>query len=203
MPRPLLSNTFRGASTSLARLVSIRSDSVHLPAKYQQFVAEMIMLRLFSVLEKTIAEIAYKICCGAEYINGNVPVLLYRACSIQDARAAMLSRGRARIASELKWTKSKYIADSTKYTIDGHEKFIFFARTHGGMLDEMRKVRNHIAHNNSSTRLNYKQVVRMSYGADVKTPVGVFLTSTKRVPVSKIDEYLVSTRIIINDMVSG
>ncbi len=74
-------------------------------AKYQHFIAEMIMLRLFSIFEDSVAEIAYKLASGAMYSNGNYPTLTCQAGSMAGARGLFLNHGRARSVQNLKWTK--------------------------------------------------------------------------------------------------
>jgi hypothetical protein len=45
------------------------TDASYLDAKYQYVINEIVMLRLFSILENTIGEIAMKLACGANYRN--------------------------------------------------------------------------------------------------------------------------------------
>ena len=67
----------------------------------------------------------------------------------------------------------------------------------------MRKVRNHIAHRTESTYSDFKSVIISTFGAHLKIQVGPFLTSDKRLPMPKIDTYLSTGKIIVNDLTKG
>ena len=180
-----------------------RSDSLMLEAKYQYFVAEVIMLRLFSILEQSIAEIAYKIVAGASYLNGNSPILLTSARNVAGAKTLLLTYGRRKPVQNLKFTKSKFIRDSVRYVINASDAFVVKSQWHGARIDEMRKVRNHLAHRNTSTRKEYNKVVRSIYGANLRIQTGPFLVSTKRRVPANIDRYIGEVRIIMHDLMNG
>lgn len=203
MPTPSLAITLRDTGTGLNNLERFRSDSKELEPRYQYFIAELMMLRLFAIMEGAIADIAYKLVAGATYLNGTEPIRLFSANSMASARAAMLNYGRQNARQNLRWTKSKDIRDSTSTVLPPTESFIRYARENGHLLDEMRKVRNYIAHNNADSRSGYRQVIRLTYGANSKVSSGVFLVSIRRQSVAKIDEYIANARIIIADLVNG
>lgn len=203
MPVPRLDITLRNTQRGIDYLAKYRTDSRDLAPKYQYFIAELIMLRLFAIIENAIAEVAYKLVAGAAYINGNKPRRLFSASSIAGARTGMLSHGRTNPRQNLSWSKSKYIRESTSKVLAPTESYLTYARVHGGSLDEMRKVRNFIAHRNITSRRGYKQVVRATYGANSKVDVGPFLVSEQRTSTAKIDSYLLGANIIITDMVKG
>ena len=203
MPVPRLDITLRDTRRRIDYLANFRSDSRDLAPRYQYFIAELIMLRLFAIMENAIADVAYKLVAGAAYINGNQPRRLYIARSIAGARTAMLTYGRSKPRQNLSWTKSKYIRESTSTVLAPTEIYLTYAQAHGGTLDEMRKVRNFIAHRNSSSHIGYKQVVRAAYGAHSKIGVGPFLVSEQRSSTTKIDSYLLAVKIIITDLANG
>lgn len=203
MPTPKLSITVRNASQAITKLERYRNDSLDLEAKYQQFIAEMIMLRLFSVLEDSVSEIAYKLASGSKYLNGCRPRLRVQAGSMSGSRGLFLSHGRTRPIQNLKWTKARFIRESVQHVISPMDPFIVAAQRNGATIDEMRKIRNVLAHNTKSAKSDYKAVVRMAYGANVKITPGAFLSTTRRNPVCKLNQYLTSTKIILADMVGG
>ena len=203
MPTPKLQITIRNSRQAIDKLSLFRRESQSLEAKYQHFIAEMIMLRLFSIFEDSVAEIAYKLASGATYANGILPTLASQAGSMMGARGLFLSHGRTRSVQNLKWTKSKYIRESVQYVISTTDPFILSAQRNGNIIDEMRKVRNVLAHNTTSARSEYKKVVRQAYGANVQIVPGAFLSSTRRTAVCNLDRYLSSTKLILDDMVSG
>jgi hypothetical protein len=203
MPTPKLQITIRNSHQAIDKLNLFRRESESLEAKYQHFIAEMIMLRLFSVLEDSVAEIAYKLASGAVYTNGSLPTLMAQAGSIMGARGLFLNHGRSRPVQNLKWTKSKFIQQSVQYVISNTDPFISSAQRNGNIINEMRKVRNILAHRNTSARNDYREVVRQVYGANVHIVPGAFLSSTRRTAVSNLDRYLSSTKLVLVDMVSG
>ena len=203
MPLPNLSITLRNSHLAVDKLKSFRVESENLEAKYQHFIAEMIMLRLFSIFEDTVAEIAYKLASGATYINGSQPNLTSQAGSMVGARGLFLSHGRARPLQNLKWTKARYIRESVQHVILNTDPFVNSAQRNGNIIDEMRKVRTVLAHNTSSAKSGFKTVVRLAYGANVSITPGAFLSTRRRVPICNLDRYLASKKIVLDDMASG
>lgn len=203
MATPKLEVTSRKADAMLDVLDGYRADSLSIDIKYQYFIAEVIMLRLFSVLEQTIEEVAYKLVAGGKYLNGNNPVLSVTANSVAGARTLLLNHGRSRPVQNLKWTKSQYIRQSVQHVIDVSDAYVVNAQVHGSKIDEMRKVRNHLAHRNTSTRREYNRVIRNIYGANIRLQTGPFLISTKRTAMANIERYIRESRIIIDDLIKG
>lgn len=203
MARPNLNITIQNSTLQIDRLHQHQLDCARLEAKYQHFIGEMIMLRLFSIFEDTVAELAYKIAAGAFYINGSSPLLLKKAGRTRDSRALMMNHGRIRPVDNLKWTKPKFIKESVQHVISPAEPFILNAQVHGQIIDEMRKVRNSLAHNSTSARADFKQVLRQIYGFNKNVSPGVFLISTKHHRVCNLTRYIGSTKLIIQQMASG
>ena len=61
MPTPSLAITLRDTGAGIKNLETFRSDSKGLDPRYEYFIAELITLRLFAILESAIADIAYKL----------------------------------------------------------------------------------------------------------------------------------------------
>jgi len=203
MALPSLAITLREAQTQIDKLQRHKIDAERLEAKYQHFIGEMIMLRLFTIFEDTVAELAYKIAAGGKYLNGKSPMLIARASRAQDSRALFLTHGRAKPFSHLKWTKARYIRESIETVIPANEKFIVAAQIHGQTIEEMRRTRNALAHNTTSARSDFRDVIRQTYGAHIALTPGVFLISTKRSNVCQMNRYLSSTKAILTAMSSG
>ena len=203
MATPNLSITIKNANTLIWKLQSHKTDSEKLEAKYQHFIAEMIMLRLFSIFEEAVSEIAFKLAAGGTYTNGSVPILNIRSSSIAASRGLFLNYGRVRPETNLKWTKARYIKESVEYIMPSTERFIINAQNYGSIIEEMRKVRNMLAHNTHSARADYKCVIRQTYGANINISPGAYLTSTRRLPICNLNKYIASTRAIIAAMASG
>ena len=172
-----------------------------LPPELYGFVAEIMMLRIFSVLEYTIRETTTRLACGVPYRDGVTPVHIIHYCSsIPNAIDNFKTYNRAKAKSQLQFTNVSQTNDSIKYIIDNSETFRVKLGRYGTQFEEMRKVRNHIAHRTSSTRQGFKDVIRQRYGANVRIKPSAFLVSTKRQPRPIIKEYLTIVKVIINDV---
>ena len=71
------------------------------------------------------------------------------------------------------------------------------------LIDELRRVRNRIAHNNAQSRTNYRDVVRRHYGAFLNhvTP-GMLLLSSRKKP-TLIEQYIKKQRIFVKDIIKA
>lgn len=203
MALPNLSNTIIFAEKQIDRLLQHKVDAEQLEAKYQHFIGEMVMLRLFSIFEDCVAEMAFKLAAGGKYLNGTSPALIARSSRVQDSRALFLTHGLAKPRANLKWTKARFIRESVENILPPTEKFITNIQNHGQILEEMRQVRNVLAHNSPSARAEFKSVIRRVYGANVSISAGAFLTSTRRSTPCNLNRYLTSTKIILRAMGSG
>jgi len=174
-----------------------------LEVRYQYMISEIVMLRLFSVLESTISEVAFKLACGASYRSGRIPISHKQCKSIQDAFINMLSHNRKKAYQFLKWTKASFVRDSIEHVLDISDSFYSNVQIHSNLIDEMRIVRNHIAHHTSSTKKEYIILLQKLYGGNPRLTMGAFLTSTNRNTIPNIDRYIRTTKIILNDITNG
>ena len=202
MAVPRVDVTVRNTTLGLERLERFRADSQSLAPEHQHLIAELIMHRLFTIVDSAIEDLACKLVAGGSYLNGTQPARLFTAKSMDGAKSAMLTHGRRRARKYLQWTSAGAIRDSTRQVLDGREPFIVYAQAHGYLLNEMRKVRNFLAHKSPEARQNYRDVVRAVYGANSRVSIQVFLTSRRR-PVPKVDEYLATSKILISDLARG
>lgn len=197
MPRVSLNTTFTRAQNDIAILESYISQAESLGVRYQHFVGEVVMLRLFAVYEQTTREFALKLACNGTYRNGTFPLVHHQCKSLEDAADQMAVLGRAKPV-QLKWTKAEYVLESVQHVLDVTDRFTSEIRNHGDLINEMRIVRNHIAHRTGSTQREFRKVVRRRYGAAAKLPSGSYLVSTKRHPQSNIRRYILSVRALLN-----
>ena len=203
MPASRVYVTVRDTTTDIERLETFRTNSQSLTPLHQYLIAELIMLRLFSIVESAIEDIACKLVAGAPYVNGTRPARLFPAKSMDGARTAMLRHGRPKTKNYLRWTSVKDIRDSTSQVLNSTDPFLTYAQAHGNMLSEMRKVRNFLAHRSPQARQGYREVVRVVYGANSKVRVEAFLTSRQTRPVAKVDEYLTTAKTMISNLARG
>ena len=203
MTAPRVEVTVRNTTAEIERLETFRISSQSLAPVHQYLIAELIMLRLFALIEMAIEDIACKLVAGAPYSSGLTPARLFQAKSMDGARGAMLRYGRKRTKTHLRWTSVKDMRDSTVYVLKPTDPFIMYARVHGHILSEMRKVRNYLAHRGPTARKGYREVVRVVYGANSRMRIQAFLTSRRKHPMPKVDEYLATAKIVVVDLAKG
>ncbi|HEY5074081.1 MAG TPA: hypothetical protein VII34_05240 [Pyrinomonadaceae bacterium] len=158
-------------------------------------------MRVFGLLERTIESITVKILCSAQYVDASAPLVMIPAYSALEARYNMTSIGRIKPLLYLKWTRVSEIKKNVIHLVDPTDPFISTLDLYNASLEEMRFVRNHIAHRTSSTRARFKPVVKQYYGAYLNsiTP-GTLLLSQRWAP-SLIDVYIGTATILIRDLV--
>ena len=200
MARPSILATYNKSIRELLIVERYLLTSKNLPPEMYGFVAEILMLRIFSILESCIREVSVRVACGVSYKNGVMPAPTIRCSSIQDALNKFKSVGRSRPLLYLKFTNVNHTNDSIKYIINNSEPLRVKLAHYGVQFEEMRRVRNHIAHRYKNTFAEYKTVIMNRYGANLKLKPSVFLTSTKRQPRAIIDEYLITVKVIIDDI---
>lgn len=185
-----------------AKLLVLQAFPPTLPSNYRRLVAEIVLLRCFYLLENTIESIASKLPCGAAYLDGSAPQLLVTARSSADAITKMRTLGRRNNLSYLKWTTVKGIKRNIKNVIDGNDNLVRVVDNNTLFIEELRKVRNRIAHNNSKARREFQQIVQRHYGARLNsiTPGTLLLLSTRMRP-SLIYQYLLGSRILVDQLV--
>jgi len=199
--RPSLAKSHKTFTAQAGKLRVLLSGVGVLAPDYRQLLAEMITLQAFYLFELAIEDIAAKLVCGATYGDGVVPALLHNANSIDDALIAMRSLGRTKPKGILKWNKSKEINGNVKYVLAGTENFCTASRNHSARLNEIRIVRNHIAHGNKGTKAEFAKVVQRRLGAvPQRLPrPGLFVLREFTPGVSLLTEFVVTLGVILKD----
>lgn len=201
---PSVSPDIKAVEYEVARSLSLIKSLVELEATQRHFIAELVALRLFSLVESTIESLACKIVCGASYSDGSSPVLLRGTPTggIERARDAMKKYDRTE-ERRLRWSKVNEVKKNLDKLCLPSEYFVVTIAGHGDFISELRKVRNHIAHGNRGTRIKFQHVVRKRYGANTPsiTP-GKLLISSRFSPLV-IEEYCRKARIILKSSVKA
>ncbi len=174
MPIPSLRVTVQETQRNIDRLVRYRSGSGALDPTFQHLISELLLLRLVAILEAAIDDLACKLLAGAAYINGTQPVRLKSAKSIAKAKQLILASRKNGNSRYLTWTKASIIRDNVSSVISSQDPFVIYAQAHAIMLDEMRKVRNYVAHNSLQARGDFQGVVRSVYGRISQYKLGPF-----------------------------
>ena len=189
MPRLSINASYKSAVDNLNVINRYLIKSKSLPSDMQGFVAEILMLRLFGILETCIREVSIRIACGVPYRNGIASHPIVLCTSKAEAIEKFHTEGRRKRTSYLHFSNVSNISDAIKYVIDASEPLRSKLSHYGNEYEEMRKIRNHIAHHTQSTLSDYKQVIRTRYGANLKIKPEAFLISTKREPRALIETY--------------
>lgn len=184
-------------SELVAHLNSIPS----LEPNLQKLVAELILIRVFDDFQNTVADMCARLVCGGLYVDGSQQTLLTaRARSSATALDLMQTYGRSLAPGKvhrLNWSKASYIMDAIRYTVDGSDRVHVVIGNHGAIIEEMRRVRVRIAHNNASSRMNFRDVVKVRYGAEHNQISPGILLLTPRFSPILIREYIASARTIV------
>lgn len=203
MPAPRILTAYNKAIKDIGVVENYRNKSKTLQPQFQGFIAEIIMLRLFSILEKAVIDISCRVACGAQYVNGIVPSPTIVARSLDDAINLFKTFNRTQALNYLKFTNVRSTNDAIKMVIPATEPFRYNLSSYSNQFEEMRKVRNQIAHRTSDTYNKYKSVIVCRYGSMLKIKTSVFLTSTSRERIPVLDQYITTVKLMINDMVKG
>ena len=184
------------------KLIALLDDINSLKPKYAILVAEILLLRLFDSLVETIASITNKIMCGALYADGSQPGLIILSRSRVAAINNMENYGRRR-QRRLKWAQVKEIKENVRYVVAVNEHFLNVLDSHMLFIEEIRWIRNRIAHNNATSRKNYRGAVLRYYGAYVNSVrPGILLLSPRQNPVL-MRQYLIKSRILVKTLIKG
>lgn len=203
MPRLSINASYNNAINNLNVINRYLTKSKSLPFDMQGFVAELLMLRLFSVLETCVRDVSVRIACGVSYRDGTSSNPIVLCSNIDDAIEKFKTEGRANRIKNLHFSNVSNTNEAIKNVIQSTEPLRLKLTRFGVAFEEMRKVRNHIAHRTSNTYNDYKSVIRSHYGAYLKIKPSSFLISTKREPRPVIDTYLQTAKIIIDEITKG
>ena len=194
---------YRLHESESARLLNLCGTLGSLSPIHQKFVAELILLRLFDLFQNLVSSVATKLACGAEYLDGTSPKLLERARSLHGARTLFQEHSRQRPRHQLRWSKASEIKENVRYVIDQDDNVVNVIDRNSSLIEELRRVRNRIAHNNRGSRKNYREVVRRHYGAYLNHVTPGVLLLTPRFQPLLIEQYIKQERIMVKDVGPG
>lgn len=199
MPPPNVRVPYDEFSSRCVRHDTVVKGLLTVDVSLQRLLAELVLMRLFDELQEAIAGVALRLACGATYVDGTAPQLLTPPASLT-ANARILFETHQRTKQQyVKWSKTTYINDTTKYVIDPGDSFTQTAIRHSLIISEMQAVRNRIAHKNTNSHAALSKVVRRRYGADLNAmSPGLLLLSSRFSPVL-LDQYLTACRVIARE----
>ena len=141
MAKPKVDTSVNSAKEQILALENHINSMQDIDMKFQFFIAELTMLRLFAIVETGISDIAYRLATGSKYLNGITPALIAPACgTIDNARNMMMNYNRGGTARSLKWTQSGEIKKNIEHILDETDFFYVNIANHSAILTEMRNV---------------------------------------------------------------
>lgn len=199
-----LAATEKSVNAHLDRLVRILAD-MPATALSRHALAEIVLIRAAFIFEEAVANLAYKLACGAQFPNGNPDAVLVQSNSLAAARMSMRMQGGARATPKdyLKWTRVRYISQSVSGVLDPTSHYLTTCSKFAAPIAEIFDVRNHAAHKSSSTRRNYLKWVKNQYGQERNLQLGYFLLTQNLSPIANINRYITSIRVVVHDIAAG
>lgn len=200
---PSLAPDYKLYDKETSRLLELRDALTSLDPYIQKLVAEIILLRLFSLFENLVSVIPTKLVAGAHFVDKTLPKVAVSASTLRGAEALLHDHGRQKPQYQLHWSKVSDIKANVKYVMDPTDNYVTSIDRHRTFIDEIRCVRNRIAHNSSQSRKYYKEVVRIHYGAYRNNVApGTLLLTTRFTPCLLV-EYIKTSRILGKDLVKA
>lgn len=204
MGRPSINSIYTQSVSRLKVVEKYIIKAKLLPPDLYGFVAEIMLLRIFSIIEFAVRETAARIACEVPYRDGVAPTNIILKCSsIPDALNKFKTHNRKKPLKNLHFTNVSNTNDAIEFVIDTNESFRLKLNAYGVIFEELRKLRNHIAHRNSNTRKGFNNVITQKYGGYVKLKPSNFLISTKWQVVAPIEEYLKIAKIMVNEITTS
>jgi hypothetical protein len=147
-------------------LIDLNQRAVGLPPEYQKLIAENLMLRLFYELEQAFESIALKLITGASYLDGTAAILITPRFKSQGAAKKHILNAlstKKRAAYYLEWTMLSKIERNLSGILNPVDHFMTTRSLHDAIYEDMRSIRNHIAHNSASTRTKFSPLIQRTY----------------------------------------
>ncbi len=189
-----------------AKIESVISAALQLITQFhtvtnlpRRYVAELIIIRVFSLFESIVEDAACRMICGASYYDGTHAALQRaRPCrGFEQARLAMRTFNRQIPRNELRWGRASDIADNLEMLFPRTEHFIATLLGHGIFVSDLRKVRNHIAHGNQGTHRAFQDVVANRYGVRIPGVTPATLLLSPRFRPILVEQYCLQTRAVL------
>jgi hypothetical protein len=143
---------FYTQADGLSNLLNKVSD---LDFENQRIISELVMVRLFSLLEMHFELITLKVLCNTQYLDSTYPNLIVISSNSNNAVSNILRHGRTRPwrRFNIKWNTFQCVQDNVQYLVNPTDNLLSVFSIHSGVIDEMQRVRNHIAHTKYRTKL--------------------------------------------------
>lgn len=185
------------------KLLRIHSHLSVLPPRFAKLVAEIIILRVFDLLENSFKSITIKLQCGALYFDGTSANVTVAARSADGAIKNMINYGRTKPRYQLRWSSVSEIKRNLEFVLQPTDHALQILDYNSTFIDEFRRVRNRVAHNNVKSRKEFQIIVRRYYGATLNFVTPGTLLLTDRWHPQILVKYIQGTKILVKELVKG
>lgn len=200
MPAFKLAPVYEGHLRVTNDLLDVYSGLAGLTPKHKRLVVETLLLRVFGSLEECLEACAWKCICSGEYGDGVQSTPVFAGSNKAHALTLVLSYNRTKAIRYPKWSNVDDIEKNIAKLLLPAEHFRARLTAHKAKFDELRFVRNHIAHGTDGTRAKYKAVLVARYGGvPAKLSPGAFLTSATFTPTI-FEQFMGFSRLMLKDL---
>lgn len=202
---PSLIDDYTAFRAETKRLSAILESTSALAPAHRKFIAEIALLRLVILIENSLKSVFCKLSCGATYLDSSAPIILNQQRNIPAAVSAMHSHGRNKRRHSLPWNDGKEIRENIRFLIDPSDRCHADLITHASFLTDIRYIRNHVAHRNDNSRVNFAKLIRRYYGARVPGVTCGNLLVSPRVSATRplLETYIINANVMLKDIARG
>jgi hypothetical protein len=199
---PFLSGDYADFRNETTRLSGILASTSTLAPIHRKFIAEIALLRLAILIENSMKSVFCKLACGATYIDGTAPLVVAVQKNGPLAVAAMHNYNRTKRRNALPWNDGAEIRENIRLLIDPNDPCHQLLKNHATFLTEIRWLRNHIAHRNKNSRLNFVKLIRKYYGANVSGVTCGNILVSPRVSQTRplLETYILTSNVMMKDI---
>lgn len=202
---PNLAPDWKFLLATLSKIEGLIDDVVTDTPPRRKIINELALVRVAIALENFLSRASYKIVAGAALLDGTVPVLTHRTATISAAETHLKTRGGTLPRDRpIPWLDAAELIDILKLALAPNDPCLAAIRAGGVPLAQIRKVRNHVAHSNRTSRTAFQQVVRQVYGSTLNaiTP-GTLLVTSRNGPRPLGKTLVISARVLGQNYCKG
>jgi hypothetical protein len=151
-------------------------------------ISELAFLRVFMAWEVFLEDSFTRFMCGASSLSGSRPKSYVRPLNIDHARDLIIGP-KLRFAD---WSDPQVVIGRANLIFATGEPFATPIKAATRELNEMRTIRNYIAHRSVYSREQFNRLVQVRLGVARKFAPGVFLLTPSPVPLQTYLDYFSS-----------
>lgn len=101
----------------------------------------------------------------------------------------------------MKWLLPPLITNNVVHIFSASEPAILIPTKYSVEINDIRVLRNYVAHRSASTRSQYVSLIKRKHcPTSIAIEPGLFLMSTARARPAFVDRYIVSSRVLAKDL---